>query len=792
MAISVVMSDQEHPALWDPLFTLPPRGQWARGKFEGSGVPVPARSLIEELLSEQPTALILDELQTWYESLSGPGGGTPRDRAFNFLQTLSEIASSRPDLLRLIVAVRNNDTQAYQQIHRNTPALVDFQGANARIDRLRLTQHRLFENHRMIPRAEIESASREYADERARLLFPAATGPARDDVRRAVFDAWPFAPELLDVVEDGILMSATAQETRDLMRILARMYRARGEAVPILTVADIDVMEDARSLSASIELASMVDAMAGVGNRLREVAQQNLRSLREQGLDLEHQDEIVSGLWVRSLAPGPLAGATERQLHLDVTRDRAIDDNAFDVELEKLKAASFNVHPVGERLVFKLEENARSKLLASARNDRLFAAGQDLSQIQQAIAAALSPMDGATSVVSRLIVMGPDWETQPWLGRTSDELPQSWREPVIIVLPESPSDEALGRWLAEHVPERRNLVRFLLPGQLRTSPYADREVRELARCVVLATDWSRTDPQYLPLQREYQGRLRGQLATWFDRLAVLRSWNYANPAQIRFDRDTLPLDGKKGVLGQVEDHIATALFDVDAFRDYVRNAATSQRTALDIIWTLAEPPTSPDESAIPFIGESALYERILRMVAAGELSLYKQGTWFRRDATDTDMEAAHRRIRTSAWVTGRYLGDVEVALPGAAPAPPSVAAPQAGGGTVTVATAVRSTGTGQTAAPALGETRSGYVAEAIEDVRTEDVSWKITTLASSGARKPVNLLGEVRSWNLSDQPLSSVRFEASDVTPAQLNDILKRLPPTIELKLEVEYQEEAE
>jgi hypothetical protein len=111
------------------------------------------------MFGEQKTALILDELQTWYDGLHnepGPEGKKDLQWAFNFIQILSEIAEDRPDLFSLIVSVRDNTTDAFKQIHRKSPVVIDFKGETAREDRKRLVLHRLFKNRSNIPSATIE------------------------------------------------------------------------------------------------------------------------------------------------------------------------------------------------------------------------------------------------------------------------------------------------------------------------------------------------------------------------------------------------------------------------------------------------------------------------------------------------------------------------------------------------------------------------------------------------------------------------------------------------------------
>lgn len=783
-AISVELHNQEYPTLWDVLFRWHRNGQLYRGKFQQRGTAVPSRSLVQELLDDQPTALVLDELQTWFDTLpSTPAGGSPRDLAFNFIQILAELASDRPDLLRLVVSVRDSGTDAYRQIHRNNPVLIDFKGIDSRHDRVKLIQHRLFENHRQVPRTDVEHSVAPYADERVRLLYISLPGPAQDDRKREVVDCWPFAPELLGILEDDFLMAAASQATRDLMRVLVRMYKARGDTVPLLTVADIDISDPS---GPSGDLASQVDTTAGAGTNLREVAQRNLEAIRDQGAALSHAGELISALWVRSLAPRPQPGATARDLHLDITRDAPVDDNVFDDELNKLVAASFNVWEEGGRFIFKREENPKSRLLASARNDKLFANDQDLTYLERATLAALNPIDAATTVVSRLIVMGRDWESDPWSRKTGDDLPSQWREPIVLALPEFVPEERLARWLKEKVSARRNLVRFLMPPPGKPSPYVDKDLVELARCSYLADEWGKSDRKYAELKKEYDGPLRNKLTRWFERVALLQRWDFQSPGATKFTVDPLN-PGSIGVLKAIEDHIASAVFEPDIFRAFVLNRAQKQVTARALIDELTEPPADPSETAIPYLGETALYERVMMMAARDEVVLRKDGSYIRRDKDDIDDRTAFNRIRAKAIASGRYLSEVEIVLPKDVPQAPSVPAPGSSGqGSLVPAGTTSGTQTGGTtlplpgsggATPGFRETGSGYGAK------------KRKTLASDEARIGINLLGDVAKWGVQDRPILAASLKLESLTYQDLKDLLTRMPGKLKASLEIEVED---
>lgn len=101
--------------LWDVLFDNHPHGTFIKGKWEGQGAAkteIPSDKLIIELLANKPTMLLLDEFQTWFDSLTNTKQYPWRNWAFTFIQILSEIAKERPDLLVLVISVRNGGRPA--------------------------------------------------------------------------------------------------------------------------------------------------------------------------------------------------------------------------------------------------------------------------------------------------------------------------------------------------------------------------------------------------------------------------------------------------------------------------------------------------------------------------------------------------------------------------------------------------------------------------------------------------------------------------------------------------------
>jgi hypothetical protein len=799
-AISETLSNAEFPVLWDILFDRHPRGAYYRGRFEQSGGLIPSKPLIQDMFSEQKTALILDELQTWYDGLHnepGPEGKKYLQWAFNFIQILSEIAVARPDLFCLIVSVRNNATDAFNQIHRDGPVVIDFKGETARTDRKRLVLHRLFKNRSNIPASTIEQTVSEYAKERNRLLFPEKS-PA-DQVRLAedCVECWPFSPELLKLLEDQILMAAAAQDSRDFIRMLAEVFRARGAITPIITPADFSVDDD------DCGVTTLIDSFATSADQehLREKAIRNLSALKEANVVAPHMRGVISSIWVRSLSSEQAVGATRREVQLDLTSTNPVDDNAFTAELTEIVENSFNIHEVGlheKRYCFRLPENPESKLKAWARNDRAFDSqtatapglmtiGRDQEFLCKFINHYLKSPDVGRELPSQVVVLDLNWANAPWANIQLQEQPASWTEkgkPVLIVLPSSPGDVSgiLGPWLVNHVAQNRNMIRFLLPKADQPELYTDRNLLITARCALLAREWQQSEPQYRDLQKRFEAALSADLKTRFDRYALLATWNFQTPSACTFHVDSHGATGSDISAG-VEKHVLENHFAPEDFEKLTLEVSGRDETMRQLLTLLREPPL-PGEIAIPYLGDIPIFESVLRIVAKGKLAMNAGGRWYGREP-DESYETADMRLRqrlgafSGQAMLAVQLGDISqvggggVAVPASPTQPITQPMPQVkpqpltGGGVSPSA---------PQQPPAVST--PGTIPEPLP---TPPVIRR-----SMGAKTGINLLGDLEKWALPDsQKATQTSLTFSGLTIKEIRDLCLKLPPKLQAELQV-------
>lgn len=644
--------------------------------------------------------------------------------------------------------------------------------------------HRLFDNRLQISGTAIESLVAKHVAEYFRLLD---VPPSEQERKHKEFvGSWPYAPHLLRLLEEQVLIATDAQETRDMIRILANLFKSRGEAVPILTAADFRLDDDASGIGA------LLDSVSNQHHRtLRAKAQQNIISVTEavpaHASLAPHLQEIMSALWLRSIAIGNLAGADPASLQADITRDKAIDNNAFQVELSTIIENSFNIHQDGLRLVFREEENPQAKLMACARNDRLFSDGSDLAQLAKEIRYVIGGTEEVANTF-RVIALPKSWLTDPWTTLDESEQPDRWDDRLpILVLPEEPDklNERLGRWLKDHLQKRRNTIRFLLPRSGSLSAFQDRDLVVLARAEMKAQEWSGQSPEYKKLHTKYQGELRDILKKRFDRFAVLHRWNFTDPNQCQFSVESLKKQGAQIPEG-IEEALTNDLFVPEDFEELVFEAAGESSPLGKLLRELQEPrPAGMD--CIPWLGETSMKERILRLCARGKVAINLRGLEYLQAQPGEDEDTAWRRLRPKLSYTGRQLDEVFLLQPSAVPTTgggASPAAPQAGdtGGLFGGGNA------GQPAPPIGGVEPGAPVSGGIFNGGDSTVGKPRVTL-NNPATSALNLIGKLEGWGIGPATqVAEVSIKVSAATGAQVKELLKKLPDgmTFELTLEKE------
>jgi hypothetical protein len=431
--------------------------------------------------------------------------------------------------------------------------------------------------------------------------------------------------------------------------------------------------------------------------------------------------------------------------------------------------------------------------MASARNDKLFTDGSDLAQLAKEVRYVIGGSEEVAKTF-RVIALPRSWLSDPWAGLDESERPERWDERLpILVLPEEPDrlNERLGRWLKDHLQKRRNTVRFLLPRAGTSNAFYDRDLLILARAEMKAQEWGAQSAEYRKLQAKYQNELRDLLKKRFDRFAVLHRWNFADPAKCEFHVEALKEQGAK-IPEAIELALINDLFVPEDFQDLVLEAAADNASVGKLLRELQEPRPS-GQDCIPWLGETAMKERIVRLCARGKVAINLRGLEYLQAQAGEDEETAWKRLRPKLAFTGRQLDEVFLLPPsavpstgGAAPSVPTPGTPGTGGlfgGGASPTPPLPGTGGEPPANPTAPPAQPGG---GIFGGGAE--SGHRTTL-SNPATSPLNLIGKLEGWGIGPAtPVKEVTLKVSAATGAQLRELLKKLPDgmTFELSLDKE------
>jgi len=770
LVIAESLNSQNYNTLWDILFDKHPDGQYFRGKWDSEGAnknPIPGEKLILSMLEKKPIALILDEFQTWFEGRIETPANPSKSHAFNFIQILSEIATHRPDLLILVASVRDSGSDAAQQIYRINPARIAFNNPQTKKDRLRLILYRIFENRTNIPINQIESIIAVHLKEYLRLKE--ISMDKTEEIKANFLEAWPYSYELIQMLEDQVLVAVNAQETRDLIRILVELFKNRGEVTPIITPSDF-LIDDPKSTAGIL-----LDSVASKEQRdLKEKAQRNLEALKaisSSNVSSKNKHEIISALWLRSLSVEKLKGAKASELHSDITKTNPIDDNSFQAELIEIEENSFNIHKEGERFLFKVEENPYSKVISSAKNEKLFIGEEDVGLLLNEIKYILC--ENNYSGQFQIIPLGKDWESNPWLiEKFAPEYKfQNWdkKKIPIVVIPETLKgiDKVLAKWLITHIPQRRNMIRFLLPKSTEKNYCFDRDLILLTRVVYLCEKWG---GEYKDIGNKYKQELRKKLKERFDLFAILENWDFQNPDKCKFAKEKHLATGDK-IPPAIENKIKNELYAREDFENLILKFAKNGFSIDRVLGELQE-PISVDEICLPWLGETITVESIFRLCAEGKIAINLKGAEMIQAEPSEDADTAYRRMK-SLIPRDRDLETTKILLPDANTISRGIAEPPSVTDTPVIPSEEK------TQSPSSGEIKNPFT-------QTRKVLRQKETIYAP----PLHLINEIEKWNLADkETLQSISVKVEKMDKNQLRRLIEKLPDGFSYKIELDREE---
>ena len=298
----------------------------------------PGLDEVKAVLGERRLVLIFDELEQGINVI-----GDPALKAQNiaFLQMLSEWGN-RSNQVTLFASIYSDRAEPGSTLKRVPAVRVQFSHAP---DRARVVLHRLFSNY-----ADFDSQSAAPVIESYLSLWQRHMTQEIERLRPEMIEAFPFSPDLLDVLLQRVPTRGGFQNLRGTLGFLANMVRLHHGTADLLTPAHA-LLSD-RSVRA---LLSDLDAGGDLINRARG----NVEELQSR---IPLAVETGSAVLLYSLTGvAPREGATREELLRSVLRP-GVEINEVEQTLLAFQKYASYFHVQGGHYFFDPEENADAKV----------------------------------------------------------------------------------------------------------------------------------------------------------------------------------------------------------------------------------------------------------------------------------------------------------------------------------------------------------------------------------------------------------------------------------------------
>lgn len=405
--------------LWEPIFK-----RLGKASVLGQIRDYPTITQFKEATGKEPTVIILDELESWYEAIADP---VRKTRNLNFLQVLSEVSSDSDCKLIALVSLYGRNEEILGRLGREQ---VFIQDLGASEDKAEVIRFRLFQSIDQ-PKAKrvVETYVKRYADLKGSL---GTVVEPIDEYRSRMLKYYPLHPELLEVLFQSFSASRNYQNTRGILYLLSSVLRDSYAERDILLSSDVNPENE-----------EVQDDLFKLEPRLVERCLEDVKRTKDEKL----ARGILSTILLRSFVAGQ-PGANEGQIVLgNLAPGR--DINEIHRVLAKLERSAWFLHRSNGRYLIKAEENLPVSI--NARAERQLAEDPKAAQSKLAeviksflkgMEVSIYPLDSEIPdtrqlrvVVSTKFLESDEIRDKVFHGR-------EWRNMVILVRPKTGGDLA--------------------------------------------------------------------------------------------------------------------------------------------------------------------------------------------------------------------------------------------------------------------------------------------------------------------------------------------------------------
>ncbi len=297
----------------------------------------PSLTEFRTALADRHVVLIFDELE---RGITNIPDASRRSQNLSFLQMISEEAN-RNQQVTLVAAIYDGAVDPGATLKRIPRLELRFRNSE---DRAAIVRHRLFSNAQSYDRKAAEDLIQSYVNTWKRL-----GAHITDEYMARLQGAFPFLPELMDLIFERIGGGDIFQGTRGALGLLGGMLDAAGPNAGLLTAAHCKLSDQ------------------GCADRLQDLdpsgatitcATGNLRELKT----LPYSEALASATLLASLVPTEKARGVSKDELIRHVAEPGCDPNQFEATLEAFRRYGSYFHLQEDRFYFDIEENENAKV----------------------------------------------------------------------------------------------------------------------------------------------------------------------------------------------------------------------------------------------------------------------------------------------------------------------------------------------------------------------------------------------------------------------------------------------
>jgi len=487
-AVTVSLQQRQPDYLWEPFFDI-----LGYEPSDSDLDPYPDMETIQEAVDGRTVAYLMDELEDWFEPLSGDR----KKRNRGFLQALLETADLDDSDVFAIVSVLRKGSEVHNILDRENASEVNM---SSKVSKQEVIRHRLIDD---IDEEAVSEIVTGYVDAYAdNDHVPDSDIPS--DLAQKMRDTYPFHPVLLNALETRYYADEGNQNTRGMIYLFSKI---------LTTAADPEADPDDEEATRLIEETDLVthgdidavlfdDELTRINIDRPGVCVDDIRN-RVDPDKIPYGRRILNTILLYSLKPDEGEGAGKAEIVMGTYQT---DDLVSDIvlNLEQLYGVAWYLHKLNGKYAIRDRQNPNALIQNKADDvDEKVALGQIADTVEQVFGKKAYPVgftDGDLKQVPdsrdvKVVVKADEWtqgDVETVIKNADGSPGREWRNTLVFVQPSGDKTIESGTGFIEKARYIEGAERVLddesLDDEIRASVRRQREdeQRELRDRVELA------------------------------------------------------------------------------------------------------------------------------------------------------------------------------------------------------------------------------------------------------------------------------------------------------------------